>query len=63
MDWLAPAILIPATIVVLVLCIRAVVRALRAERAQLEDPDPAGERDSDRSDGTPADDRRHSENR
>jgi len=34
MDWLAPAILIPATAVVAVLCARAVVRALRAEKAQ-----------------------------
>jgi hypothetical protein len=36
-EWLAPIVLIPATIVVLFLCTRAAVRALRAERAQEKD--------------------------
>ncbi len=36
-EWLAPIVLIPATIVVLVLCTRAVVRALRADKAQKKD--------------------------
>jgi hypothetical protein len=43
MEWLAPIVLIPATIVVLFLCARAAVRALRAERAQEKDPGPAPE--------------------
>ena len=38
MEWLAPIVLIPATIVVLFLCVRAAVRALRAEREQEKDP-------------------------
>jgi hypothetical protein len=36
-EWLAPIVLIPATIIVLVLCTRSVVRALRAEKAQQKD--------------------------
>ncbi len=63
MDWLAPAVLIPATIVVLILCIRAAVRALKAERAQQEDQEPKREEDLDRSDSTSGDDRQQSENR
>ena len=63
MDWLAPAVLIPATIVVLVLCVRAAVRALRAERAQQEDREQPREQGLDRSDSTSGDDRRQSENR
>ena len=66
MDWLAPAVLIPATIVVLVaisLQMGAAVRALRAERAQQEDREPPREQGLDRSDSTSGDDRRQSENR
>ena len=40
-DWLAPVVLIPATIIVLVLCTRAVVRAVGAERMQEKDQDSA----------------------
>jgi hypothetical protein len=36
-EWFTPAILIAATAVVLVLCTRAVVRALRADKAQKKD--------------------------
>jgi cytochrome c-type biogenesis protein CcmH/NrfF len=36
-EWLAPIVLIPATIVVLVLCARSAVRALRAEKEQRKD--------------------------
>jgi len=42
-EWLAPVVLIPATIVVVFLCTRAAVRAIRAERAQEEDPGSAPE--------------------
>lgn len=62
-DWLAPAVLIPATIVVLILCVRAAVRALKAERAQQEDQEPTREPGLDGSDGAPGDDRRQNENR
>ena len=41
MEWLAPIVLIPATIVVVFLCTRAAVRALRAEKAQQNDLGPA----------------------
>ena len=36
-EWLAPIVLLPATIVVLVLCTRSAVRALRAEKEQRKD--------------------------
>ena len=39
MDWLVPTLLIAATAVVLVLCTRAVKRALREDRAQDEKPE------------------------
>jgi hypothetical protein len=39
-EWLAPIVLIPATIVVLFLCVRAAVRALRAEREWEREKDP-----------------------
>jgi hypothetical protein len=37
-EWLAPIVLIPATIIVVFLCTRSAVRALRAEKAQQDDP-------------------------
>ena len=42
MDWLAPAVLIPATIVVLFFCVRAVRRALKEEKAKegASEPEP-----------------------
>ena len=45
MDWLVPTILIVATAVVLVLCTRAVKKALRADRDQSESlpPPPDGQ--------------------
>ena len=44
MEWLAPIVLIPATIVVVFLCTRAAVRALRAERAQEKGLDAKSEK-------------------
>lgn len=34
MEWLAPIVLIPATAVVLVMCTRAVMKALREEKGR-----------------------------
>ncbi len=63
MDWLATAVLIPATVVVLILCVRAAVRALKAERARQEGREPTREEGLDRSDSASGAARRHSENR
>ena len=41
MDWLVPTLLIAAAAVVLVLCTRAVKRALREDKAQGEQPQSA----------------------
>ena len=40
MDWVVPVVLIAATAVILVLCTRAVRKALREDKSEVEPPKP-----------------------